>query len=129
MTIHALIDRLIAREGGYVDHPADRGGATHWGITTAVARANGWQGAIRDLLTQFGVITQLQGDILQHTLATMLIDPQGRIVSIASHATPFSEAPIPSNGAANGVLELRAGRAAEINAKPGDKVLHPYFKP
>ncbi len=27
MTIHALIDRLIAREGGYVDHPADRGGA------------------------------------------------------------------------------------------------------
>ena len=57
------------------------------------------------------------------------IDPQGRIVSSASHATPFSEAPIPSNGAANGVLELRAGRAAEINARPGDKVLHPYFKP
>ena len=49
MTIHALIDRLIAREGGYVDHPADRGDATSWGITTAVARANGWQGAIRDL--------------------------------------------------------------------------------
>jgi lysozyme family protein len=32
-----------------VDHPADRGGATNWGITTAVARANGWQGTIRDL--------------------------------------------------------------------------------
>ena len=39
----------------------------------------GPEGAIRDLLTQFGVITQLQGDILQHTLATLLIDPQGRI--------------------------------------------------
>ncbi|MFM9030725.1 MAG: SCO family protein, partial [Opitutaceae bacterium] len=38
----------------------------------------GPEGAIRDLLTQFGVITQLQGDILQHTLATLLIDPQGR---------------------------------------------------
>lgn len=63
------------------------------------------------------------------SLDILYIDPQGRIVSIASHATPFSEAPIPSNGAANGVLELRAGRAAEINAKPGDKVLHPYFKP
>jgi lysozyme family protein len=49
MTIHTLIEDLIAREGGYVDHPADRGGATRWGITTAVARANGYQGAIRDL--------------------------------------------------------------------------------
>ena len=63
------------------------------------------------------------------SLDILYIDPKGRIVSIASHATPFSEAPIPSNGAANGVLELRAGRAAEINAQPGDKVLHPYFKP
>lgn len=63
------------------------------------------------------------------SLDILYIDPQGRIVSIAAHATPFSEAPIPSNGPANGVLELRAGRAAEIGAKPGDKVLHPYFKP
>lgn len=49
MTIHTLIDDLIAREGGYVDHPADRGGATKWGITTAVARADGWHGPMRDL--------------------------------------------------------------------------------
>lgn len=62
-------------------------------------------------------------------LDILYIDPQGRIVSIASHATPFSETPIPSNGPANGVLELRAGRAAEIGAQAGDKVLHPYFKP
>ena len=47
----------------------------------------GPEGAIRDLLTQFGVITQLQGDILQHTLATMLIDPQGRI----AHRTDGSQ--------------------------------------
>lgn len=63
------------------------------------------------------------------SLDILYIDPHGRIVSIASHATPFSEAPIPSNGAANGVLELRAGRAEEIGAKPGDRVLHDYFKP
>ena len=42
--IHTLIDALIAREGGYVDHPADKGGPTNWGITEAVARANGWRG-------------------------------------------------------------------------------------
>lgn len=45
--IAALIDALIAREGGYVDHPADRGGPTNWGITEQVARANGWAGAMR----------------------------------------------------------------------------------
>ncbi|MCP3734909.1 hypothetical protein M9979_08500 [Sphingomonas sp. RP10(2022)] len=49
MSIHTLIDDLIDREGDYVDHPADRGGATRWGITTAVARANGYHGAIRTL--------------------------------------------------------------------------------
>jgi len=63
------------------------------------------------------------------SLDILYIDPTGRIVSIASHATPFSETPIPSNGAANGVLELRAGRADEIGAKAGDTVRHPYFKP
>jgi lysozyme family protein len=41
-----LIDGLIAREGGFVDHPADRGGATNWGITEAVARAHGYTGAM-----------------------------------------------------------------------------------
>lgn len=44
-----LIDGLLQREGGYVDHVADRGGATRWGITEAVARAHGWTGSMRDL--------------------------------------------------------------------------------
>jgi len=35
--------------------------------------------AIRDLLTQFGVLAQFKGDILDHTLATLLIDAKGRI--------------------------------------------------
>lgn len=49
MDIHRLIDEVIAREGGYSDHPADRGGATNWGITHAVARANGYAGDMRSL--------------------------------------------------------------------------------
>ena len=49
MDVDTLIEELIAREGGYVDHPADRGGATCWGITEAVARAQGWHGAMRQL--------------------------------------------------------------------------------
>ncbi|WP_421731565.1 DUF192 domain-containing protein [Brevundimonas sp.] len=63
------------------------------------------------------------------SLDIIYIAPNGRIVSIASHATPFSEAQIPSNGPANGVLELRAGRAEEIGAKAGDMVRHDFFKP
>lgn len=43
-SVDQLIDGLISREGGFVDHPADRGGATRWGITEAVARAHGYAG-------------------------------------------------------------------------------------
>ena len=49
MDISALIDEVIAREGGYSNHPADRGGPTHFGITQAVARANGYAGDMRQL--------------------------------------------------------------------------------
>lgn len=47
--IDALIEALIEREGGYVNHPADRGGPTRFGITQAVARAHGYAGAMRFL--------------------------------------------------------------------------------
>jgi lysozyme family protein len=44
-----LIDALIDREGGYVNHPADKGGPSCFGITEVVARAHGYRGAMRDL--------------------------------------------------------------------------------
>ena len=48
-TIDDLIEDLIEREGGFVDHPADRGGATRFGITEAVARRQGYVGEMRAL--------------------------------------------------------------------------------
>lgn len=45
--IDDLIDAVIDREGGYVHHPADRGGPTRFGITEAVARASGYHGDMR----------------------------------------------------------------------------------
>lgn len=39
--------------------------------------------AIKDLLRQFGVIAEVEGPLIQHTLATLLIDPQGRIIDRA----------------------------------------------
>lgn len=47
MNVDRLIDDVIAREGGYSNHPADRGGATRWGVTEAVARAHGYRGDMR----------------------------------------------------------------------------------
>lgn len=49
MTIETLIDAVIDREGGYTNHPADRGGETRYGITIAVARANGYTGPMASL--------------------------------------------------------------------------------
>jgi len=47
--IGILIDGLIDREGGYVNHPADKGGPTCFGITEAVARAHGYAGPMKSL--------------------------------------------------------------------------------
>lgn len=48
-SLETLIDEVIDREGDYVHHPADRGGPTRWGITAAVARAQGFVGEMRQL--------------------------------------------------------------------------------
>lgn len=47
MDIEKLIDDVIGREGGYSNHPADRGGPTRWGVTQEVARENGYRGDMR----------------------------------------------------------------------------------
>lgn len=47
--VDALIEALIDREGAYVDHPADKGGSTCFGITEPVARAHGYAGPMRKL--------------------------------------------------------------------------------
>lgn len=40
---------LIGNEGGYVNNPADPGGATMFGVTERVARANGYTGDMRGM--------------------------------------------------------------------------------
>jgi lysozyme family protein len=49
MSIDSLIEGVLGREGGYTNNPADPGGATMWGITERVARANGYTGPMNAL--------------------------------------------------------------------------------
>lgn len=48
MDFDKAFHELLGHEGGYVDHPSDPGGATRWGVTERVARANGYRGSMKD---------------------------------------------------------------------------------
>jgi lysozyme family protein len=49
LAILAALAGVYLSEGGYADHPNDRGGKTMFGVTEKVARSYGYHGAMRDL--------------------------------------------------------------------------------
>ncbi|MBL8553698.1 MAG: DUF192 domain-containing protein [Phenylobacterium sp.] len=57
-------------------------------------------------------------------LDIVYIGANGRVVSISRNVRPLDESGAPSAGPARYVLELAAGRAAEIGLLPGDRVTH-----
>lgn len=61
------------------------------------------------------------------SLDMLFIDAAGIVVNIAEATTPFSLATIASQGPVRAVMELNAGTARRIGAKPGDRVLHEMF--
>lgn len=48
MTFDDAFAALLKHEGGFSDHAADPGGKTRYGVTEAVARAEGYTGAMKD---------------------------------------------------------------------------------
>ena len=56
-------------------------------------------------------------------LDIIYIRPDGRVLSVAANAQPLNEMPIPAGGPTKAVLELPAGRAAQIGLMPGDRIL------
>ena len=59
-TAEQLVDEVIGREGGYSNHPADRGGPTKWGVTQQTARAHGYVGDMRDYPRELAVGVYLE---------------------------------------------------------------------
>lgn len=49
MSFESAFQHTVGLEGGYSNHPNDRGGPTKYGITEQVARAHGYTGDMRDL--------------------------------------------------------------------------------
>ncbi|WP_148716506.1 glycoside hydrolase family 108 protein [Chitinolyticbacter meiyuanensis] len=47
MNFDQAFAKLLGHEGGFSDHADDPGGATRYGVTEAVARANGYRGDMR----------------------------------------------------------------------------------
>lgn len=48
VAVAGILAAVYADEGGYVNHPADPGGATNYGVTERVARQAGYRGHMRD---------------------------------------------------------------------------------
>ncbi|HSV04328.1 MAG TPA: DUF192 domain-containing protein [Phenylobacterium sp.] len=60
-------------------------------------------------------------------LDIVYIAPNGKVLSVARNAAPLDETPIPAGGTIRAVLEIPAGRAAQLGVKPGDKVIDRIF--
>lgn len=56
------------------------------------------------------------------SLDIIYIDKNLKVVSIAENTKPLSEDPIPSEGPATHVLEVKAGVAKELGLKKGDSI-------
>lgn len=62
-------------------------------------------------------------------LDMVFVFADGRIHRIEANTEPQSERTISSGVPVRAVLELNAGAAARLKLKPGDRLIHPMFKP
>jgi uncharacterized membrane protein (UPF0127 family) len=100
-------------------------------VDTAETRAKGLMYR-KELAPDAGMLFDFQTERqtsfwMQNTLIPLdmlFIGADGVIKTIHANAVPLDTTPIPSNAAVRFVLEIPGGRAAEIGAKPGDRLEH-----
>lgn len=75
------IERVLAHEGGYVNHPKDPGGETNFGITRNTATAAGFKGSMRSMTREQAKAiyrarywAAIKGDDLPFAVAYQLLD-------------------------------------------------------
>jgi len=61
------------------------------------------------------------------SLDMIFIRADGTVIGIGANTVPLSEAVVGVEEPVKGVLEVKAGTAARIGLKPGDKVFHRIF--
>jgi uncharacterized membrane protein (UPF0127 family) len=61
------------------------------------------------------------------SLDIIYIRPDGTVLSIARNVPPLDESPVPAGGRIRAVLEIPAGRAAQLGVLPGDRIAHRIF--
>jgi len=69
----SILAGIYAHEGGYVNHPKDRGGATNWGVTEKVARQWGYVGDMRAFPKHCSAVEPVCAD--QIYVADYMADP------------------------------------------------------
>lgn len=149
MSIDKLIDDVIRREGGYSNHPADRGGPTNWGITEQVARAYGFLADMKTLprsaavniyktrywtgpnFDQVAALCPAIGDELFDTGINMGVAAAGRFLQRALNvlnrgATDYPDVPVDGNvgpmtlAALKGYMTKRGVAGGEVLRKALD---------
>ena len=95
MTVDEIIDEVIEREGSFVDHPADRGEATNFGITKRTLAQ--WRGRnVRRIDVQR--LTKAEArEIIKHRYVDVQgihkledADLQAQVVDISVHSGPVT---------------------------------------
>jgi lysozyme family protein len=127
MTFDEAYDKLLGHEKGYSNHPADKGGATNWGVTQAVARANGYAGDMRDFpqsmartIYKKDYWTPCQADMLPEAVRYDVFD--GAVNSGVGQSVRWLQRAV--GASADGMLGPQT--LAAVNALPGGVVAARY---
>jgi lysozyme family protein len=144
MSIDKLIAEVIKREGGYSNHPADRGGPTNYGITEQTARAYGYKGDMKTMSREMAVsiyrarywtaprfneaaiVCPQIADELFDTGVNMGVGAAGKILQRALNvlnrqATDYPDVPV-DGGVGNITLAALKGYMAKRGAAGGEQL-------